>query len=163
MTTIGPSVATRVARRHPGRGCAAPTLAGVTDRRRDRHGRGARGPLAPATVPLRRSRAEQFDDLVLDAVEDLEQRWAAELRGVEFAVEDVPPDVAGDAEVPLARLMPRAGGDPARVVVYRRPLELRARDRDDLAGLVHDVVVEQVADLLEVDPETVDPGYGDEE
>ena len=42
--------------------------------RRDRHGRGLRGRLVPAEVPLARSRAEQFDDLVLDAVEDLERR-----------------------------------------------------------------------------------------
>src|SRR3712207_8198549 len=64
--------------RHPGRP------------RRDRHGRGLRGRLVPAEVPLARSRAEQFDDLVLDAVEDLERRWERELAGVEFAVEDVP-------------------------------------------------------------------------
>jgi hypothetical protein len=43
--------------------------------RRDRHGRGLRGRLVPDGVPLARSRAEQFDDLVLDAVEDLERRW----------------------------------------------------------------------------------------
>lgn len=141
----------------------APTLGTVVDSRRDRHGRGARGPLAPAAVPLRRSRAEQFDDLVLDAVEDLEQRWATELRGVEFAVEEVPPEQPGDdADVPLARVVPSLPGEPARVVVYRRPLEMRAHDRDDLAGLVHDVVVEQVADLLEMDPEAVDPGYGED-
>ena len=36
------------------------------------------------------TRGERFDDLLLDAVEDLEQRWARELEGVEFAVEDVP-------------------------------------------------------------------------
>src|SRR4051812_15286177 len=58
--------------------------------RRDRHGRGLRGRLVPAEVPLARSRAEQFDDLVLDAVEDIERRWERELAGVEFAVEDVP-------------------------------------------------------------------------
>ena len=58
--------------------------------RRDRHGRGLRGRLVPDGVPLARSRAEQFDDLVLDAVEDLERRWEKELAGVEFAVEDVP-------------------------------------------------------------------------
>ena len=63
--------------------------------RRDRRGRGMRGRLVPPTVPLSRSRAEQFDDLVLDAVEHLEERWAEQLQGVEFAVEDVPPVPAG--------------------------------------------------------------------
>jgi hypothetical protein len=42
-----------------------------------------------------RSRAERFDDLVLDAVERLEKQWAAELADVEFAVEDVPPAEPG--------------------------------------------------------------------
>ncbi|MGY1835173.1 metallopeptidase family protein [Blastococcus sp. SYSU DS0510] len=142
--------------------------------RRDRHGRGLRGRLVPAQVPLSRSRAEQFDDLVLDAVEDLERRWERELAGVEFAVEDVPwvehtdpddalldADVLDDAGVPLARLLParREKGEdvPPRIVVYRRPLELRAHDREDLADLVRDVVVDQVATLLGRDPEEIDP------
>ena len=155
-------------------------------RRRDRHGRGLRGPLVPTSVnvggrdvrvPAAQTRGERFDDLVLDAVEELEQRWARELEGVEFAVEDVPvvplgsdpaldddvlvDDTAGGA-VPLGRLLP-AGVDSrgrptaARVVVYRRPLEARAADRTDLAELVHDVVVDQVARLLQLDPDEVDP------
>jgi predicted Zn-dependent protease with MMP-like domain len=142
--------------------------------RRDRHGRGLRGRLVPPSVPLSRSRAEQFDDLVLDAVEDLERRWERELAGVEFAVEDVPwvdhsspdevvldADVLEDGSVPLARVLPahREGGreHAARIIVYRRPLEIRAADRDDLADLVRDVVVDQVAVLLGRDPEEIDP------
>jgi predicted Zn-dependent protease with MMP-like domain len=142
--------------------------AGRPGLRRDRHGRGLRGPLAPAPVPLARSRSERFDDLVLDAVERLERRWADQLSGVEFAVEDVPP---ADAEqwsaepVPLGRLLPASGGLPARIVVYRRPLEARA-GRAELGALVHDVVVEEVAEFLGLEPEAVDPDYdepGDEE
>jgi predicted Zn-dependent protease with MMP-like domain len=120
----------------------------------------------PASVPLARTRAEIFDDLVLDAVEALERRFASELAGVEFAVEEVPPDlnvydsdVLEDGEVPLARLLPgRPGrhGLPPRIVLYRRPLELRAIDREDLADLVHDVIIEQVANLLGVSPDELD-------
>lgn len=141
---------------------------------RDRRGRGLRGPLVPREVPLSRSRAEQFDELVLDAVEDLERRWRPELAGVEFAVEEVPfvdpgepeelvhgSDVVEDGNVPLARLLPAEEGNgeplPARIVVYRRPLEVRAHGRADLADLVHDVVVEQVANLLGRDPDEIDP------
>jgi len=130
---------------------------------RDRHGRGLRGRLVPATVPVARTKAEIFDDLVLDTVEGLERNHAKELAGVEFAVEDVPPelnvydsDVLEDGAVPLARLLPgRPGrhGLPPRIVLYRRPLEFRAMDRDDLADLVHDVILEQVANLLGVDPD----------
>ena len=155
-------------------------------RRRDRHGRGLRGPLVPSSVtlngrdikvPVAQTRGERFDDLVLDAVEDLEQRWARELEGVEFAVEDVPAVILGDevgydddvvadetagGAVPLGRLLPAAVDDRGRptaprIVVYRRPLEARAADRADLADLVHDVVVDQVARLLQLDPDEVDP------
>lgn len=114
-------------------------------------------------MPLFRTKSEIFDDLVLDAVEGLERQYSRELQGVEFAVEDVPPDlnvydsdVLEDGEVPLARLMPGGPGQPrvpARIVLYRRPLEFRAADNDDLADLIHDVIIEQVANLLGVDPE----------
>jgi predicted Zn-dependent protease with MMP-like domain len=128
-------------------------------------------------VPASQTRGQRFDDLVLDAVDELENRWARQLEGVEFAVEDVPvvplgtdpaldedvvvDDTAGGA-VPLGRLLPAgvdARGRPTapRIVVYRRPLEARAADRTELADLVHDVVVDQVARLLGVDPDEVDP------
>jgi predicted Zn-dependent protease with MMP-like domain len=134
-------------------------------RHRDRHGRGLRGPLVPAGVPLARSGTEAFDDLVLDAVEHLEDRWGKQLAEVEFAVEDVPPlppaDGADQPSVPLARVFPAVGRRPPRIVIYRRPLEARAADREELGDIVHDIVVEHVAELLGLEPETVDPGYAD--
>jgi predicted Zn-dependent protease with MMP-like domain len=132
-------------------------------RRRDRHGRGLRGRLVPPAVPLYRSRAEQFDDLVLDAVGRLEPRWEAELSGVEFAVQEVPDDeeLSEDAiAVPLARTAPGSLGTPTRIVLYRRPLMARAEDDEELAELIFGVVVEEIADLLGIDPEEIDPGYG---
>src|SRR5699024_12822254 len=65
-------------------------------RRRDRHGRGLRGPRLPPTLPGWRTRAEQFDELVLAVVERLERQVGAELDGVEFAVEAVPPSDPAD-------------------------------------------------------------------
>ncbi|MBV9097984.1 MAG: metallopeptidase family protein [Frankiaceae bacterium] len=141
-------------------------------RRRDRRGRGARGPLAPAHVPLVESPTERFDNLVLDAVEHVEERWLDQLRSLEFAVEEVPPpkappamdDEIASAGVPLARLLPASGTTPARIVIYRRPLELRAIDREDLEDLVHDIVVEEVAHYLGLSPDVVDPeGFGPDE
>lgn len=132
--------------------------------RRDRHGRGLRGRLVPSSVPMARTRAEMFEDLVLDTVEELEQRYA-QLADVQFSVEDVPPDlnvydsdVLEDGEVPLARLQPAVPGKdaPAQIVLYRRPLELRAQYRDELADLVHDVIIEQVANLLGLDPDDIE-------
>ena len=143
-------------------------------RRRDRHGRGIRGPLVPAGVPARRSRSQRFDALVLEALEPIEQRWHAELTQLDVAVDEVPEvgttrpdkvvwddDVVVDANVPLARLVP-AGVDrrglptQARIVLYRRPLEVRARDGTDMADLLHDVLVEQVATYLGLDPDVIE-------
>jgi predicted Zn-dependent protease with MMP-like domain len=131
-------------------------------RRRDRRGRGPRGPLLPSGLPAYRTRAERFDDLVLAAVERLEKRWSRQLDGAEFAVEDVPPSQPAPWEhggVPLGRYFPSDAGLPPRIVVYRRPVETRAVDADELEDLVRDVVVEQVAHLLARAPEEVDPDY----
>ena len=105
------------------------------------------------------SRADTFRDLVLDSVERLERRWP-QLADVEFMVLEVPPPVSGDSVVPLGGSTPAEKNEPARVVVYRRPVEIRSKSRDERALLVHEVVVEQVADLLGLSPESVDPRYG---
>jgi predicted Zn-dependent protease with MMP-like domain len=121
-------------------------------------------------VPLHRSRAQQFGDLVLEAVARLEPRWEAELARVEFAVQEVPdhdpPDDSPDA-VPLASLDPGSpdpddAGHGPRIILYRRALLARAEGEEDLADLVLDVVVEEFARLLGVEPETIDPDYDEE-
>ncbi|MFI7403231.1 metallopeptidase family protein [Streptomyces sp. NPDC049541] len=135
-------------------------------RRRDRHGRGMRGPIAPPQVPLAASRAEAFADLVQDSVERLERRWP-QLAEIDFLVLEVPrldgpTEAWSDEAVPLGGTIPSREGRPARVVVYRRPVEIRTKGRDERAALVHEVVVEQVAELLGLTPETVDPRYGED-
>ncbi|MEY7977746.1 metallopeptidase family protein [Streptomyces pilosus] len=144
-----------------------PRPTGPGPRRRDRHGRGMRGPVAPPQVPLAASRAETFADLVQDSVERLERRWP-QLADIDFLVLDVPraadsgTDGWSDQAVPLGGTVTARDGRPARVVVYRRPVEIRSKGRDERAALVHEVVVEQVADLLGLTPETVDPRYGED-
>jgi len=122
-----------------------------------------RGPLAPAEAPISRTRAERFDELVRDEAHRLEQRWSRQLAGVEFAVEEVPPiesSALGPGIVPLSRLIPASNGRPPRIVVYRRPVEARGgEDERDRARLVREVVVEEVADLLGLAPESIDPTY----
>jgi predicted Zn-dependent protease with MMP-like domain len=141
-------------------------------RRRDRRGRGLRGRLVPPEVPLYRTRAQQFDDMVLDAVARLEPRWETELAGVEFAVQEVPEAdelSADNGPLPLARIVPGSpdlqnSGRPAtaaRIVVYRRPLLARAEDDEELGDLIFDVIVEEFARVLGLDPEMIDPGYRD--
>ena len=133
---------------------------------RDRRGRGRRGPLAlPGPLatdgpPLVSTRAATFDDLVLAGVERIATRWQSDLDAVEFGVEDVPLVVPqhGRAAVPLAAVHVGARGEPNRIVVFRRPIEARARSPEDLADLVYDVLVDKVAELLGRSPEDLDPG-----
>src|SRR5690242_12940948 len=144
-----------------------PRATGPGPRRRDRHGRGMRGPIAPPQVPLAASRAEVFADLVQDSVERLERRWP-QLADVDFVVLEVPrldgrgTEAWSDEAVPLGGIAPAREGRRGRVVVYRRPVEIRTKGRDERAALVHEVVVEQVAELLGLTPETVDPRYGED-
>ena len=89
-------------------------------RRRDRRGRGMRGPgllpgpHSPRGVPAARSRKAAFDALVLTLVQELDSRWHAELGLVEFAVEETPlvPDDWDADTVPLASLVRGTGGEP---------------------------------------------------
>lgn len=138
-----------------------------------------RGPLAGTHLPVMRSRAERFDDAVLDALEHLEHRWADELAGVQVVVEDVPPaePTPGPATatvspapavgpddrspVPLGRVDPGLRRHPVRLVVYRRPVEARAKDQASLEVVTRLVLTGLVADLLgrtvtEIDPEIAD-------
>ncbi|MBF6163625.1 MULTISPECIES: metallopeptidase family protein [Nocardia] len=140
-----------------------------------RRGRGVRGPMLPPTVPAWRTRGQKFDRLVLEAFAPLDTRWHDRLTKLDIAVDDVPkirplhpdsvtwPDeVVADGPVPLSRLIP-AGVDRhgaatrARVVLFRKPLELRASDPDDLVDLLREVLVQQVATYLGVDPDVIDP------
>lgn len=139
-----------------------PGTASGQRRRRDRRGRGIRGPVLPRSAPAYLSRSDRFDGYVLAAVELVEAGWSTQLRGTEFAVEDVPPSDPHPWEpvgVRLGRCHPAEAGQPARVVVFRRPVEARAEDRGDLADLVREVVVEQVAELLGRRPEEIDPRW----
>ena len=119
------------------------------------------GPLSPRGVPRTLSPGEAFDSLVLDVVHELEERWHAELGLVEFAVEEtpmVPDDWAADT-VPLATLVRGTSTTPTRLVLFRRPIELRAETRADLSAMVLTVLVEQVSELLGRAPEDIDPRY----
>ena len=140
--------------------------------RRDRRGRGLRTPLLPADVPASRTRAQRFDQAVLEAVAELEAHWPGKLESLEFAVDEVPvvptdgpepasDEVVLDAGVPLARFLPPgmdARGRPtkARIVVYRRPLEVRCSDAGELGDLVAEVLGEQLAAVLG-EPDGDDP------
>ena len=111
-----------------------------------------RGPLLPPTVPGWRSRAERFDMAVLEAYEPIEQRWADRVSALDVAVDEIPritakdpesvqwpPEVVADGPIALARLIPagvdvRGNATRARIVLFRKPIERRAKDTDELGG-----------------------------
>ena len=111
--------------------------------------------------PEQRTGGERFDQLVLDVVSEIDERWSDRLGALEYAVEDAPqiPDDWHPETVPLSSLVRGARGAPTRLVLFRRPIEHRAATRSDLDALVVTVVVEQVAELLGIEPEAVDPSY----
>jgi len=132
---------------------------------RDRRGRGPRGPLTlpgpltPGRPEPRASGREEFDELVLAAVDRLSDRWKDELGAIEFGTEDVPqlPPDWTEEPIPFGSLKHATATTAARIVLFRRPIEMRAGSRRELAALVREVIVEHVADLLGRDPDEIDP------
>jgi hypothetical protein len=139
-----------------------------------------RGPLLPPTVPGWRSRAERFDMAVLEAYEPIERRWQERVSGLDVAVDEIPriaakdpesvqwpPEVVADGPIALARLIPagvdvRGNATRARIVLFRKPIERRAKDTVELAELLHEVLVAQVATYLDVEPSVIDPTIDDD-
>lgn len=117
--------------------------------------------MLPFGAPGHRTRAERFDDAVAGAVDRLTPRWGEQWGRLEFGTEDIPPSDPAPWEegIALGRYFPADVGLPARVVLYRRPIEQRT-DAAGLPGLVRDVVAEHVAHVVGRSPEEVDPEYG---
>ena len=125
-------------------------------RSRDRHGRGIRGPLA-APNPLsgrpvalqRPSRVDFFNSCVTEAMALIGVAAPDALTGVVVGVEEVPNlNVAWSGErVPLSAALEPTRGRRAQIVIFERPLELRATSRGELRRLVHQTIVEQLSAL----------------
>ena len=145
-------------------------------RSRDRRGRGVRGPLMPAALPRFVSRSEDFDRAVLAAYAPIQARFAAELDHLDIAIDTIPrmrlrtdltilpDDIASDGPVPLGRVI-SAGvdryGNPTRprIVLFRKPIELRAPHPQERAELLDTVLVALVASFLNVAPTVIDPSF----
>lgn len=144
---------------------------------RDRHGRGTRGPLLPQQMPRFRARSEAFDKAVLEAYAPIHRAFAAQLAGLDVAVDTVPrmrlrldssvmPDeIVADGPVPLGRIVP-AGidhqGRPtrSRLVIFRMPIEQRCADHAERSELLATVLTALVANFLNLDPQDIDPRFG---
>lgn len=135
--------------------------------RRDRHGRGLRGPMAApnpftgAPVPLRqRPRgAELFAAALTAAVNTTGTRCPRALVGIDVGYEEVPGnlDAWRSVRVPLAAAVPAGPGRNGQVVLFRRPLEHRATSRSDLRRLVHRTLLEQLSALTGIGMDELDP------
>lgn len=124
-----------------------------------------RGPAVYPRVlgePEQRTKRQRFDDLLLGLVTEIDAHWSERLGLVEYAVEDVPilPSDWHEEQVPLSSLVRGRGGEPSRLVFFRRPMEQRCETRSDLEAMVLTVVVEQIAELVDLPPEDIDPRYG---
>jgi hypothetical protein len=112
---------------------------------------------------------ERFGDLVAEAVDRLEPRWRSHVSAVDVEIQDAPPvepsaatgDDLDPGDIPLAGYRLGRGPDEAAVtvVVFRRPVELRAPERPARIDLVRDLVAEQLADALGLGPGDLDPSY----
>ncbi|OEX99030.1 metallopeptidase family protein [Corynebacterium sp. Marseille-P4321] len=143
---------------------------------RDRHGRGARGPLLPVGVPRYRNRAAAFDQLVLEAYAPLHNSYFEHLAGVDLAVDTVPrmrlradmtvlpDDIVADGPVPLGRIL-AAGvdrhGNPTRTrfVVFRMPIEQRTVSTKERSELITWVLTALTANYLNIDPRSIDADF----
>ena len=112
---------------------------------------------------------------MLEAYEPIERRWHQRLIGLDVAVDEIPriapkdpdsvqwpPEVVADGPIALARLIPagvdvRGEATRARIVLFRKPIERRAKDSVDLTDLLHEILVAQVATHLGVEPSVIDP------
>jgi hypothetical protein len=118
----------------------------------DRHGRSAR------TRPDRRRRpidgyrlpsARRFAEMVEDILATMPEPVGTALRGVHARILEVPPRSARitDGWMPLVRVA-GGGGRVSELEVYRRPLEMRALGRLDLAELLQMAIAREVAAVL---------------
>lgn len=127
-------------------------------------------------LPRYKTRSELFDAHVLDAYQPLYERFEDDLAGLDVAIDIVPrmrlnaghthwpDDVVAVGPVPLGRLVP-AGVDHAgqptrpRLIIFRRPVEQRAKSPFELQELLTLILTKLIAVYLNVSPETIDPQF----
>jgi hypothetical protein len=119
-----------------------------------------------ASPPARAGKSEFFADAVQAAVDRISRQCPDALAGVTVGIEDVPllESAWTGSRVPLAAAVEAVPDRPARVVVFRRPLEHRAASRRGLRILVYRTIVEQLSALTGRSVEEIDPeGLSDED
>jgi len=120
--------------------------------RRNRHGRGARGPVTGPHLPMLHNRIDFFDLTVASTADYLKGLWPADLADVRFEIAAAPATALSDDEVERWVVDP-----PTRtIVLFRIPIQRLSKlhRNDDLHRrlLVESCVFRAVAELLGKDP-----------
>jgi hypothetical protein len=126
---------------------------------RDRHGRGIRRPLLSKLFKHGQTRSHSFEQYVSTAMDYLKGLWSEELKGVRWKVIDAPNLSEYSSEVPRWRV----DAEKKLIVIYRIPTE-RFGSHSRSAAIderikVEEQVFEAVAELIEIDPWDLVPGY----
>jgi predicted Zn-dependent protease with MMP-like domain len=134
---------------------------------RARHGRRPPRPrLRLPTVQPPGTGREAFMRLVEEAVESIPEQFRERLANVDFVIEETPRGdevEGGELLLGLYQGVPLTERDagyfgvlPDRIVLFRRPIEARARSDADLAELVREVVIHEVAHYFGIDDDRLD-------
>jgi len=100
----------------------------------------------------------------MESAQRLERLWGERILDLQMVVQDIPANLetmtAQSLNGLLGTSIPAAPNRPPTIIIYRHPVEMAAGSFIAPNELVHDVVVEQTAELLGMAPEAVDPAYG---
>lgn len=142
-------------------------------RRRDRHGRGLRGPLSSANtlsgspMPIRTPPrgAALFAQCLKASVAKGVATCPRAFVGVDIGFEEIPNNLNTwwADQVPLAAATSAEPGQNARVVLFRRPLEHRANTPAELRQLVHRTLAEQLSALTGIGLDELAPDIDPDE
>lgn len=116
---------------------------------RNRHGRGTRTPMFGTVCPVT-ALAPACSTIWWRPRSQARQAWPELIRPLQFAVEDVPPSDPTPWQTEpnmTSQCFPASHGIPARVVLYRMPLQTEAPTKLELQLAVRDELVARIAEL----------------
>lgn len=114
-------------------------------------------------MPRYRTRSGMFDDMVAAQIRRLNGAWPELIGPLQFAVEDVPPSEPAPWEPRRScssQCFAAGHGVPARVVLYRMPIQSRSRSKLDMQLIIRDELVGRIGELYGRRPEEIDPDWG---
>jgi predicted Zn-dependent protease with MMP-like domain len=106
---------------------------------------------------------EEFEEIVRSALDSVPDEIAREVDNVAIVVEDEDPERSGILGIfsgyPRGETMP-SGALPAKIVIYRRPLEAAFPDPDELRRQIRITVLHELAHYFGFDEDRLDElGY----